>query len=116
MNNRIRELRKTRGITMKQLGEVLGLAESTISQYENGKRQPDYETLLRLGEYFGVSVGYILGIEEKTPLVHGDEELNELLETLKTRPECRMLFQLSKDATKEEVEKAIRIIEALRET
>lgn len=116
MNNRIRELRKTRGITMKQLGEVLGLAESTISQYENGKRQPDYETLLRLGEYFGVSVGYILGIEEKSPLVNGDEELTELLETLKTRPECRMLFQLSKDATKEEVEKAIRIIEALRET
>ena len=101
---------------MKQLGEVMGLAESTISQYENGKRQPDYETLLRLGEYFGVSVGYILGIEEKTPLVNDDEELNELLETLKTRPECRMLFQLSKDATKEEVEKAIRIIEALRGT
>lgn len=116
MNNRIRELRKARGITMKQLGEVLGLAESTISQYENGRRQPDYETLLRLGEYFGVSVGFILGAEEKTPLVNGDEELNELLETLKTRPECRMLFQLSKDATKEEVEKAIRIIEALRET
>ena len=115
MNNKIRELRKNRGLTMKQLGDILGLAESTISQYENGKRQPDYETLLRLSEHFGVSVGYILGAEEKkTPLVNGDEELTELLETLKTRPECRMLFQLSKDATKEDVEKVIRIIEALR--
>ena len=117
MNNRIRELRKSRGLTMKQLGDVLGLTESTISQYENDKRQPDYETLLRLSEYFGVSVGYILGAEEeKTPLVNGDEELTELLEMLKTRPECRMLFQLSKDATKEDVEKAVRIIEALRGT
>ena len=64
MGNRIRELRKARGLTMKQLGEVLDLAESTISQYETGKRQVDNETLLRLGEFFGVSVGYILGAED----------------------------------------------------
>lgn len=48
---------------MKQLGEVLGVAESTISQYETGKRQPDNETLLRIGEFFGVTVGYILCAE-----------------------------------------------------
>lgn len=64
MGNRIRELRKARGLTMKQLGEVLDLAESTISQYETCKRQVDNETLLRLGEFFGVSVGYILGVED----------------------------------------------------
>jgi transcriptional regulator with XRE-family HTH domain len=46
---------------MKQLGEKLDLAESTISQYETEKRSPDNETLLKLAEYFGVSVGYILG-------------------------------------------------------
>lgn len=63
MANRIRELRKQRGITMKQLGEVVDLAESTISQYETGKRQPDNETLLKISEYFGVTVGYLLGYE-----------------------------------------------------
>lgn len=65
MGNRIRELRKERHMTMKQLGEKLGLAESTVSQYETGKRSPDNETLLKLGEIFGVTVGYILGAEEK---------------------------------------------------
>ena len=56
-------------MTMKQLGEVLGVAESTISQYETGKRQPDNETLLRLGEFFGVTVGYILCAEtEQAPI------------------------------------------------
>lgn len=50
---------------MKQLGEVVDLAESTISQYETGKRQPDNETLLRLSEYFDVTVGYLLGAENK---------------------------------------------------
>ena len=64
MNNRIRELRKKKGITMKQLGEIVDLAESTISQYETGKREPDNETLLKISEYFGVTVGYLLGAEE----------------------------------------------------
>ena len=52
MQNRIREIRKKHGITMKQLGQELGLGESTISQYETGKRQPDNETLLK--EHSGV--------------------------------------------------------------
>lgn len=49
---------------MKQLGEIVDLAESTISQYETGKREPDNETLLKISEYFGVTVGYLLGAEE----------------------------------------------------
>lgn len=61
---KLRELRKKYGLTMKELGAEIGVAESTISQYETGKRQPDYETLLKLGEFFGVSVDYILTGEE----------------------------------------------------
>ena len=63
--NRIRELRKARGITMKQLGEAIGLAESTISHYETGRRQPDNEALFKLGDYFNVPLGYLLGSEVK---------------------------------------------------
>ena len=44
----LRELRKARGITMKELGDMLGVSESTISLYENGKREPSYELLLKL--------------------------------------------------------------------
>ena len=77
MGNRIRELRKRRGITMKQLGEVVDLAESTISQYETGKRQPDNETLLRLSEYFGVTVGYLLGAEENAPAESGKRAVSD---------------------------------------
>lgn len=58
---KLRELRKRCGITMKELGNEIGVAESTVSQYETGKRQPDYETLLKLSEYFGVSVDCLLG-------------------------------------------------------
>lgn len=76
---KLRELRKKCGITMKELGAEIGVAESTISQYETGKRQPDYETLLKLGEFFGVSVDYLLTGEEtkKAPVPEGERSVSD---------------------------------------
>ena len=61
---RIRELRKKSGLTLKKLGKKIGVAESTVSQYETGKRQPDYETLTKIAEIFHVSVDYLLENDE----------------------------------------------------
>lgn len=76
MNLRIRDIRKKCGLTLKELGERVGVGESTMSQYETGKRQPDYEVLLRISDYFGVSVDYLLGkSDEKTPADDGEREI-----------------------------------------
>lgn len=65
--NRIRELRKRKGWTMKQLGQQLDLAESTISGYENEIRRPDLELLIRLSELFDVTVDYLIGRTDEGP-------------------------------------------------
>lgn len=113
---RLRELRKQKNWSMKQLGEMIGCSESTISLYETRKREPSFETLLKLGKIFDVSVDYLLGNhpanQKEKPATSESDELNEYLEELKSRPEMRMLLSLTKGATKEEVERAIRIIEA----
>ena len=74
----LRILRKNKGLSMKELGEIIGVAESTISQYETGKREPDFETLLKLGEFFNVSVEYLLrGVsfsEGKAPTLNKKDE------------------------------------------
>lgn len=111
MELRIREIRKKCGLTMKELGDRVGVSESAISQYETGKRQPDYETLLKIADYFGVSVDYLLGKEGGAA---ADPELEELLEVLRSRKEMRVLFSLAKGASKEDIEQAVRIIEAIR--
>ena len=46
----IRHYRKKKGLTMKELAALVGVTESTISLYETGKREPNFETLLKLGE------------------------------------------------------------------
>jgi transcriptional regulator with XRE-family HTH domain len=58
---RIRKLRQARGLTMKELGQQLRLAESTISGYESESRKPDIEILHKLADYFEVNIDYILG-------------------------------------------------------
>ena len=90
-----------------------GISRTAWLKWESGAT-PNGATVSKLAAYFNVPIGQLLEEEKDTPLVNGDPELTEYLEILKTRPECRMLFQLTKNATKEDVEAAVRIIEALR--
>lgn len=110
---RIKAICKERKIPISKLEKDLGFSNGYISQLRKGVLPT--ERLLAVAEYLSVSASYLLnGIENEKILINEDEDLTEYLEVLKTRPEMRMLFQLSKDATKEDVEAAVRIIEALR--
>lgn len=62
MNN-LRKIRHEKKITMKEVATAIGVAESTISLYETGKHQPDFETLKKLSNYYSVSIDYILNWE-----------------------------------------------------
>ena len=57
----LRELRLEKKVTQKEVGDAIGMAESTISLYESGKRQADYETLLKLAEFFDCTLDHLLG-------------------------------------------------------
>ena len=61
LENRLRALRIEKGLTMKQLGQMLNLAESTISQYETSKRNIDNATLIKFSDIFHVTTDYLLG-------------------------------------------------------
>ena len=72
----LRSMRKQKHMTMKELGALVGVSESAISQYETGKRQADFETLLKLGDALGCSVDYLLRGEEAqwTPTLTAKDE------------------------------------------
>lgn len=59
----IRELRIASGLSQKQLGEILGVAESTVCHYEKKGREPDIPTLIKIAQYFEVSVDELLGLD-----------------------------------------------------
>lgn len=71
------------------------------------------DTLQKIADYFDVTVDYLLtGEQEKAPAQGEGGDLTEYLEELRTRPEMKMLFALTKGATKEQVQKSAKIIEA----
>lgn len=57
---RIKELRKARKISQLKLGIDLNMSQNTISRYETGEREPGISELIRIADYFGVSVDYLL--------------------------------------------------------
>lgn len=57
----LKELRTQKHLTQEQLAQNVGLAKSTISMYENGKREPDLETLELFADYFNVDMNKLTG-------------------------------------------------------
>ena len=57
---RLRELRNSKGISQLKLAMALNTTQNTISRYETGEREPGIEELIRLADYFQVSVDYLL--------------------------------------------------------
>ncbi len=63
---RFKELRKTKNLSQKQLAEILRTTNSSICDWECGRSQPDFETLVRIAELFEVSADYLLGLEDES--------------------------------------------------
>lgn len=57
----IAELRQNRGLTQKELGDILCVSSGTISNYENGVHLPDVDKVIALANYFHVTTDYLLG-------------------------------------------------------
>ena len=64
IGKRIKELRLSRGLTQKQLAELIGLQNTMLSFYEVGDRYPSLEILIKLARTFNVTTDYLLGVEK----------------------------------------------------
>jgi len=60
IEERIRELRKSKGLSQEQLAEMLGVSRQAVSKWESGQSLPEVEKLIAMGELFGVTIDYIL--------------------------------------------------------
>lgn len=98
MKNRVRELRLQKGVTQAYLAKVIGVAQNTLSYWEQGKYDIDTQSLQLLADFFGCSVDHILlradGAEEhaskpakptitdrdlQVALFGGDEEVTDAM-------------------------------------
>ena len=85
-------------------------------------QNPSRKKLEMIAQYFNVSVDYLLGTpqiiqvyDENDNVVVIDDETRDIIDSLRTNPEMKILFSVTKKATKEDIIKAVKIIEALKE-
>lgn len=79
--NRIRDLREDRDLRQTDVSKATGIDQKTLSNYETGKTSPDSYALIRLADFFGVSIDYLVGRTEID--IKSKEDLTLRLEGMK---------------------------------
>lgn len=76
---RLKELRLKKGLTQTELGEKVGVKQNTFTNWENGKREPNFETLLKLASILNTTTSYLLG-ESDIQYGYGSKEFEEYIQ------------------------------------
>lgn len=72
--DRLKRLRKEKGLSQQELGDMIGASKSLISCYESEKRNPSLENIISFMEIFGVSSDYLLGADNLVSTVENDKD------------------------------------------
>ena len=77
--DRIKQLRKQKGLTQKEMAEAVGVGVSTVAMWESGKRTPSFKLLNDLSDLFDKSIDYILGTsdDDRSPSLN-DAQIEQL--------------------------------------
>lgn len=106
LSKRLKELRKAQGYTQKNIAEIFGLDTSSICKYESGQATPPSDIVKKFAEFFQVSTDYLYGLSDETaPHLAKDDAVITKLEELKDSPSYRILCDLIKNASAEDIEK-----------
>lgn len=82
---RLQELRENRFITRKDLAAALNITISALGMYERGQREPNIDMLIRIADYFGVSVDFLVGRNFK------NNDVKDILSALKLKDDINSL-------------------------
>lgn len=105
--DRLTSLRKEKKLTQQDMASKLEIARTTYASYEQGHRQPDYDTLKKIADFFEVSIDYLLTGNKAT--TSPDEMWQELLD-----PKKRVFFKDLQEAPEEKIEELIEFWEFLK--
>ncbi len=128
--NIFKELRTSKGYTQEELAKRLKISRSRIGMYETGAREPDFETLEAIADFFNVDIDYLIGRTNKTTFLPDSHPSSDTSssgyyinpETAKAAqevfddPNLRILFDAAKDSRPEDIRMAADMLKRFKET
>lgn len=115
MYSKFVELLQIKGVKAADVSRATGISATVFSEWKKGKSQPKTDKLQKIADYFGVPLTYFTGgSESEDAPVYLDSETKEFIDFLRKRPEMRVLFKASQDATKEDIEMTVNILEKFK--
>jgi transcriptional regulator with XRE-family HTH domain len=111
---RIALLRDKKGLKQDELSTKLGISRAALSHYETNRREPDYETINRIADFFNVSIDYLVGRTDD-PQRSMDTDVRDFIDNLELADESILdKFALTIDGRKLTLEEAKRFIAFVR--
>lgn len=106
--NVFKDLRVKSGLTQQEMADRLKISRSSIGMYENGEREPSFELLEAIADYFNVDMNYLLGKKELSENIPQGYYLNEdaksMAQFLYENPEYKALFDASRKVKSEDIQ------------
>lgn len=111
---KLRELREEKGLTQREVAELIGVSPVVYNRYEKGIREPSNDMLVTIAVFFGVTVDELLGrTDAQKPSEHEDDAW-EIRERLRRDPSYRMLFSAADRATPEQLKAAAAMLRSFQ--
>lgn len=103
-----KDLRTKSGLTQQEMADKLQISRSSIGMYESGEREPSFELLEAIADFFNVDMNYLLGKKELSEHIPQAYYLNEdarnMAQFMYDNPEYKVLFDASRKISKEDIE------------
>lgn len=124
LGERLRKAREDKGLTQAYVAKVLNISASTVGMYEQGRRDPDTDTLKKFAEIYECTTDYLLALTDEPNDVHqriesalaGEPDADELIafwREMKEREDLKLLFKQVRPLSDDSIRRVIRVIQAI---
>ena len=111
-------LRIQSGLTQQEMADKLKISRSSIGMYENGEREPSFELLENIADYFNVDMNYLLGKKELSENIpqgyYLNDDAREMAQFMFENPEYKVLFDASRKVSKDDIDMVKALLDKFR--
>lgn len=102
-----KDLRTKSKLTQQEMADKLNISRSSVGMYESGEREPSFELLEQIADYFNVDMNYLLGKSELSEHIpqgyYLNDDAREMAQFMFENPEYKVLFDASRKISKEDI-------------